>query len=191
MVRRAIGLDFDGFLACGYKVKIKYAEEWFGLELQPRQTKKREFERLARQRGLKITYRDLMDPLNEQHIREYEVPDCAVPVLSRLHDAGFRFPVVTSRNDHDFPYALQFLDAHYKGLIDTVINTRNQPKRQTLISLGAVAHVDDDVDKLLELPGLFLRILYRQPENDHIPNSGLLQVHTMMDLERVLMALRS
>jgi len=65
-----VSLDFDGVLAQGLKVKIKYAKEWFGVNLALHQTKKENFEALMAQLGKKVNYRDLMDPLNEKRIME-------------------------------------------------------------------------------------------------------------------------
>ena len=104
-----VSIDFDGVLAHGISAKIKYAKKWFGVDLRFSETKKEGFESLMKKIGKTVTYRDLMDRLNEEHIMEYLAPDNCVNVLSSLFREGYRFAVVTSRNEHDFPYAVKFI----------------------------------------------------------------------------------
>ena len=58
----------------------------------------------------------------------YEIPSDCVPVLSRLYAGNCRFVVVTSRNDHDFVYAKEFVRENFKGVIRYSHNTQNQSK---------------------------------------------------------------
>ena len=78
--------------------------------------------------GKEINYRSLMNPLNEQHIMDYEVPSDCLPVLTTLYSQGCRFVVISSRNDHDYPYAVQFIEEKFGGLIKYVHNTKHEPK---------------------------------------------------------------
>lgn len=161
-----VSLDFDGVLAHGYKVKMKYAKEWFGVELKLDQTKKEGFEALMKKSSKNITYRNLMDPLNEQHIMEYEVPSKCAAVLAELYAQNFRFVVITSRNDHDYPYAVAFIKEKFGDLIKYIHNTRNEPKGMFVKRLKPRVHVDDDLNKLLELYDYPVELVYfRQPEN--------------------------
>lgn len=164
-----VGLDFDGVLAHGLKAKLKYAKELFGLDLRLNQTKEEGFNKLVQSLGLKINYRSLMDPVNEKHIMEYEVPPNCVDVIKKLYEEGFRFVIVTSRNNHDYPYAKLFVEKYFNGVIKKVYNTRNEPKDRFVYKLKARAYVDDDLKKLIELENTSARLIYyRQAENKHI-----------------------
>ncbi len=114
-----VSLDFDGVLAQGLKAKINYAKQWFGVDLGIDQTKESGFNELMKRLGKNITYRSLMDPLNEQHIMEYEVPDDCIETLMRLYSQKCRFVVITSRNNHDYPFAVQFIEKKIRR-IDTI-----------------------------------------------------------------------
>lgn len=184
-----VSLDFDGVLAQGHELKIRYAYEWFGVRLGPHQTKKTGFERLMRELGRDITYRDLMDPLNERHIMEYSVPDGCVPVLSRMQDYC-RFFIITSRDGHDFYYAKLFAERHFCNLIEGFFNTDNAPKDSIIESVGIRAHVDDDLTKLASLPGSVSPIFFRQPENFHLPSEGFLEAYSFYDVESIINDLR-
>jgi hypothetical protein len=162
-----VSLDFDGVLAQGYKAKMKYAKDWFNVDLTLNQTKKEGFEALMKSLGRNVSYRDLMDPLNEQHIMEYEVPTGCIKTLSGLYAQNCRFVVISSRNDHDYPYAVQFIEEKFGGLIKYVHNTSNEPKGMFVKRLKPRLHVDDDIGKLLELLEYPVELVYfRQPENE-------------------------
>ena len=165
-----ISLDFDGVLAHGLRIKKKYSYEWFGMNLSLSQTKKEGFEALAHQLGKKdINYRSLMDPLNEKHIMEYEIPPGCIHILKKLHSEGFRFVIITSRNDHDYPYAKQFVKHKFGHLIKYIHNTRNKPKNEFVRKLHPRVHIDDGLKKLIELTNEPIGLCYyRQPENSHI-----------------------
>lgn len=184
-----VSFDFDGVLAQGHELKVKYAYEWFGVRLDLHQTKKTGFERLMRELGKEFTYRDLMDPLNEHHIMEYSVPDGCVPVLSRMRDYC-RFFIVTSRNNHDLHHAKLFAERHFYGLIEGFFNTDNSPKDRILESLGAHVHVDDDLSKLASLPGSVNPVFFRQPENFHLTSEGFLEAYSFYDVESIINDLR-
>lgn len=164
-----VSLDFDGVLAHGLKVKIKYSKQWFGMNLKLSQTKKEGFEALANHMEKKnINYRSLMDPLNEKHIMEYIVPDGCLCVLNKLHSEGFRFVIITSRNNHDYPYAKKFVKHKFGHLIKNIHNTKNQPKNQFVHRLKPRIHIDDGLKKLIELSNEPISLCYyRQPENIH------------------------
>lgn len=164
-----VSLDFDGVIAHGLEVKLKYAKKWFGVNLSLEQTKEKGFNELMRRLGRKdINYRSLMNPLNEKHIMEYKVPFGCRDALSKLFNEGFRFVVVTSRNDHDFPYAIKFIKYAFGDIIKYIHNTRNESKGGFIRKLKPRVHVDDDLKKLLQIEGFPVELLYyRQPENYH------------------------
>ncbi|RLE48067.1 hypothetical protein DRJ25_00800 [Candidatus Woesearchaeota archaeon] len=183
-----ISFDFDGVLALGYDVKVKYAKEWFGVDISPESSKKAGFEALMRSLGKQVSYRDLMDPINEEHIFEYKVPDGAIEVLGRLFEKNCRFVVVTSRNQHDFPYAQEFIREKFTGLIKYIHNTNDQPKADIIERLRPMAHVDDDVHKLEELRNLPVkRVYFRQVENKSVDGAdGLFEVASFSELEHLI-----
>ena len=81
-----VSLDFDGVLAHGVEVKIRYAKKWFGLDLALHETKKDGFEAKVKQLGMDISYRDLMDPLNEARrvlLVPSNIPTSPEPVIPR------------------------------------------------------------------------------------------------------------
>ncbi|PIN75745.1 hypothetical protein COV18_02770 [Candidatus Woesearchaeota archaeon CG10_big_fil_rev_8_21_14_0_10_37_12] len=162
-----ISFDFDGVLAHGLNVKRKYAKKWFGVDLELHQTKKEGFNQLMTSTGKSdVNYRSLMDPLNEQHIMEYELPKNCVQVLSRLYTKNCRFVIITSRNNHDYPYAVAFVKEKFAGLIKYIHNTSNEPKGRFVGKLKPRIHIDDDLSKLRELKEYPIELIYyRQPEN--------------------------
>ncbi len=164
-----VSFDFDGVLAYGLKAKLKYAKEWFGVDLALNQTKETGFDALMRKLGKEETYRSLMTPLNEEHIMEFEVPDNCENVLTELYNQNCRFVVITSRIDHDYPYALAFIKEKFGDLIQYVHNTRNESKGAFVSRLKPRIHVDDDLSKLLQLQEYPVELVYyRQPENEGV-----------------------
>lgn len=187
-----VSIDFDGVLAHGLNAKRKYAKKWFGVNLTLDQTKKEGFENLMKKLGRypQINYRSLMDKLNEEHIMEYEVPPGCISALRRLHSQGFRFVIITSRNDHDYPYAKKFVRHHFGNLIKNIHNTRNEPKDTFVRKLRPRIHMDDDMRKLYEIRNEPVYPLwYRQPENssqgqffsDVITGQAIREIHSWKD----------
>ncbi|MGM5480658.1 MAG: hypothetical protein ACQESC_04335 [Nanobdellota archaeon] len=163
-----VSLDFDGVLAHGIDVKKKYAKQWFGVDLELSQTKKKGFNKLMKEHHKAINYRDLMDPLNEKHIMEYKLkPNCKT-ILKQLYHKNFRYVIITSRNNHDYPYAKKFSNHHFKKFIKYIHNTRNEPKTEFVRKIKPRVHLDDDIRKLEELKEEPIHLAYfRQPENKH------------------------
>ncbi|MFH1916754.1 MAG: hypothetical protein ABIJ21_05800 [Nanoarchaeota archaeon] len=186
-----VSIDFDGVLALGWPVKMKYAKEWFGVSLSLSQTKKEGFEALMQSKGKpEITYRSLMDPLNEKHILEYVVPEGCIQALGELYQKGFRFAVVTSRNDHDLSYTRAFLKERFGNLIKYVHNTRDEPKGRFVSRLKPRAHIDDDLQKLVAIANLPVELVYfRQPENAHenqFEKNRIVEIDEWMNIKQFL-----
>lgn len=161
-----VSIDFDGVLALGVNAKIKYAKKWFGVDLSLEQTKKDGFNALMKKLGKPHNYRDLMDPLNERHIMDYEVPKDCIPALRSLYSKGFRFMIITSRIEHDYPPAVQFVAEKFPDLIKNIHNTRDEPKTEFVRRLKPRIHIDDDIKKLKQLEECPIELVYyRQPEN--------------------------
>lgn len=78
------------------------------------------------------------------------------------------FVVITSRNDHDYPYAKLFIKHKFGHLIKYIHNTRNEPKSKFVQKIRPRIHLDDDLKKLLELSSEPITLCYyRQAENTH------------------------
>lgn len=165
-----VSLDFDGVVGHGLEVKKKYAKEWFGVDLKLHQTKKEGFEDLMKSLGREeINYRSLMDKVAEEHTNEYKIIPGTKLALNSLYDQGFRFIIITSRNDHDYPYAKKFVEEEYGKLIKNIYNTKNKPKTEFAEKLKPRIHMDDDIVKLTELEMQPVeKLFYRQPENEHM-----------------------
>ncbi len=167
-----VSLDFDGVLALAHDAKIKYAKEWFGLTLHYGRTKKDDFDRAAHKAGLHLDYRtDFCDRLNAEHLMEYTIPPYCRATLRTLHAHGFRFVVITSRNDWELKQAKRFIKRHFAGLINYVHHTSNEPKAYFVKKLHPRIHLDDDLYKLEELSECPVEpYWFRQPENAHHTN---------------------
>jgi len=146
-----ISLGFDGVLAHGLNLKRKYAKEWFEVDLELHQTKAPGFDALMKKLGKTHNYRSLMDPLNEQHIMEYEIPKDCISVLTKLHAEGFGFVVTTFRSAHDYPYAVRFVEAKFGGLIDATYNSSSPNKGEIMERVKPRIHVDDDLSNWCHL----------------------------------------
>lgn len=164
-----ISLDFDGVLAHGIELKQKYAREWYHVYLTLADTKRDDFNSLVKKRGLKfVDYDKFMLAVNKVHMDEYKIQPHCLSSLKTLYHQGFRFVVITSRDDEIFPYAGQFLAKNFGGIIKYVHNTNNTPKDELALRLHVLAHMDDGLNKLVELKQTPLELLYyRQPENTH------------------------
>ena len=179
-----LSLDFDGVLAQGLHLKQKYAKKWFNLQLEPQDTKKIAFEKKARAAGLDISYRQLMDPLNELHIMKYQVDEACLPTLQKLKKEGYELVVTTSRNAHDLPYAKQFLKHHFGSLITEVYGGR--PKEDVMQDIQPLLHLDDDLHKLEPLKAHTIPVYFRQPENAHTPTKEIEEVRTWKEFYDVV-----
>jgi predicted kinase len=191
-----VSLDFDGVIGLGSDVKKRYAEKWYGAELLDHQIKERAFDELLSAKGIK--YRDFMDRINEDHILEYKVAEGALEALELLHLQGFRFPIITSRNEHDVQYARHFVQERLKGIIlpSYVLNTAGKPKEELIMKIHPRAHIDDDLSKLRDISTAPIELFYfRQPENFHQqvqPDdpSRIIETHSFDDLYHQMMTLR-
>jgi len=188
-----ISLDFDGVLAQGFDVKKKYAKKWFGVEITPDSSKKEGFNTLMKTLSKNINYRDLMDPLNELHIMEYTLPQGCVEVLNRLFTQNCRFVVITSRNEHDYPYAVKFIKKNLDGLIKYIHNTKNEPKNRLIERIRPRVHVDDDLTKLEEIRQFPVELIYfRQIENQNEKAANsILEACSFYDLEEIVLKMRN
>jgi len=190
-----ISLDFDGVLAYALTLKLKYAKEWFGVNLTLSQTKKEGFNKLMESLGKNdINYRKLMDKIVEEHSMEFEIPQNCIPVLKRLHNQGFRFVVITSRNDHDYPYAKSFIKTKFGNLIKYIHNTKDEPKEKFVKKLKPRIHLDDDLYKLQALINVPLHLVYyRLPDNQQINlknDNQLFEVDNWLDFESLCLYLK-
>ncbi len=174
-----VGLDFDGVLAQGLNTKIKYAKKWFDLDLKLGQTKKEGFNKLVKSLGrTDLAYSDLTKDLMKQYTLEYEVPLDCKEVLGKLFLENFRFCVITSRTNEEYPYAEAFIKENYGNLIENIHNESPHPnpenrweikkreKSYFVHYLKPRIYIDDDIEKLKALRNYPVELFYcRQPEN--------------------------
>ncbi|RME32061.1 hypothetical protein D6789_00685 [Candidatus Woesearchaeota archaeon] len=189
-----VSLDFDGVLAHALKLKLRYAQEWFGVQLKPSETKREGFERAMERHGKHVDYRrDFCDRLNRDHLMEYEIPRGCVDALRHLSNRGFRFVIVTSRNDWELAIAKKFIRKNFHGLIKHVHNTSDEPKDRFVRRLHPRIHLDDDLFKLKALKGCAVELFwYRQPENEHVHNDErrVVEIHDWGEFTRRCMLLK-
>jgi hypothetical protein len=189
-----VSLDFDGVLALGWQVKVRYAKDWFGLDLALDRTKRKGFEELVKHLGrTDVSYTLLMDRINRDHIMEYAVPDGCKAALASLYRQGFRFVVVTSREDHEFPPAQAYVKQHFGDIIQYMHNTKNEPKGSFMKRLHPRIHIDDDAKKLLDLYDFPVELVYyRQHENDHqdVSETRIVEMKSWKDFKEYCLILR-
>lgn len=156
-----VALDFDGCIAHGDQAKIRFAKEYFGLELTIDQTAEECFP-LGRQK-----YREMMDTVSSEWIGEYELaPDCR-EVMCELVGSGYRLRVVTSRFDRELAAAQSFTSTHNLP-VEGFHNTNQQNKRAVCKELKPAAMLDDTLGKLVDLEGVVPHLYFmRQPWNVH------------------------
>jgi len=164
-----ISLDFDGVLAQGFHLKVKYAKKWFGLDLEADQTKEIGFNELVRKKGLNLNYdRDLTTKLNAEHILEFLIAPNLIETLTKMYGEGCRFVIVTSRSDRFLYAAKLFVENNFGGLIDYIHNTNRGSKNYLTTKLKARLHIDDDLKKIIQLVDTPLDLFYfRQIENKY------------------------
>ena len=162
-----VGLDFDGLLAQGVDAKIKYAKEWYGVNITPEHCKKDTFAELMQKiHRQDVKYSELMDRVTFEHTHKYKIPGGCIPTLQKLYSEGFRFVIITSRDMKEYPAAIKFIKQHFGGLIKYIHNTRNQPKDQFVNKIRPRIYMDDDLSKLNQIAHCAVELFwYRQPEN--------------------------
>ena len=161
-----VAVDFDGCIAYGAGVKIRYAKQAFGIELRIQETAEETFPH-----G-KQAYRRMMDAVGSELIGEYELaPNCR-EVLARLAKEGARIFVVTSRYDRELEAAKWFIQKHSLPITD-VRNTNDAPKRTVLKEILAAAMLEDTLSKLVQLEGAVPALYFmKQPWNLHEQESA-------------------
>lgn len=191
-----VSVDFDGVIAHGLNAKIKYSKKWFGVDLNFNQTKEKGFNELMVSLGKPFNYRSLMDKLNEEHIMEFESPPDCKESIQNLFNKNFRFVIITSRNNHDYPYAVAYVENRFGKLIEYIHNTKNEPKDKFVKRIHPKIHVDDDLTKLVQLLDCPVELIYfRQPENSSvdIPNNlrhRIWEVSSFTEIESIAIYLK-
>ncbi|MFA4886981.1 MAG: HAD hydrolase-like protein [Candidatus Nanoarchaeia archaeon] len=169
-----VTLDFDGCLGDPFVPKLKLIKDWFGVNATPEQTRKSGFLALMKQLGSKENYDTFMTRLNEELIMEFEVQPYCLEMLKKLHTEGYRFAVITSREDESKKAMERFLAKHYKGIIDYAHHTNElssgKSKAGFVAKLKSRIHLDDDLYKLEAIAGLPVELFYlRNRGNAHMP----------------------
>ncbi len=101
-----VTLDFDGCVAVGDFLKIKYAKILHGIDIKPEHCSKGSYPKGPEK------YTELMDVIANEHILEYFIePECK-RVLNSLFNQGFRFAIVTSRDPYSIEACKRFCKYH-------------------------------------------------------------------------------
>lgn len=164
-----LGLDFDGVLALGSKVKIKYAKKWYDIKISPKECKEISFNNLMDKKGHpEIRYRELMNRIFKHYLNEYDVPSNCQKVLQKFHEEKFPIVVLSSRKAWEYPGALKYIKKSYSGLIKRFYNSAEKSKDEIVKKARPSIYIDDDLEKLRACTYLPVELVYfRQPENFH------------------------
>ncbi|MDP3918518.1 MAG: hypothetical protein Q8Q35_01255 [Nanoarchaeota archaeon] len=164
-----VTLDFDGCVALGEPVKIKYAKIYHNIDVTSRQIVKETYP------IGKDKYKELMDKVTTEHIMEYVLDSQCKEVLDELYVQGFRFAVVTSRTGPELEAAKQFCKINSLP-ISYYHATSNSPKTIICKKLKSRAMIDDSLLKLIDLIDTPLHLFFLKREwNKHEKVSGELK----------------
>ncbi|MDP3728000.1 MAG: hypothetical protein Q8R18_00960 [bacterium] len=156
-----IALDFDGCVALGDTVKMKYAKMLHGIDITPSQTLKQTYP-LGEKK-----YVEVVQHINIDYIMEYELDQTCIPALETLRKKGFRFVILSSRTKEEIEAVKKFV-VYHKLPIEELHATLLEPKRQICLDIGAKALVEDCLYKLEPLEHDPLELFFfRRPWNMH------------------------
>lgn len=174
-----VTLDFDGCIAIGDHVKIKYAKILHGINIRPDQCSKEYYpypypdqhlmgltkeqrEKLPDEEQKKVEenaekYLELVEVASGDKILEHNLDPQCKQVLNSLYNQGFRFAIVTSRKDKLFEACKKFV--RYHGLPIYYFHSTGKKgidylsKDRFVKRLKSRAMIDDTLYKLGQLVG--------------------------------------
>ncbi len=144
-----VTLDFDGCIAIGDFLKIKYSKILYNVNINQEQCSKEKYP-LGQKK-----YLELMDIVASDYILEYKIDPQCKQILISLYNQGFRFAIVTSREKQLLEACKKFVKYH--GLPISYIygagkRGMNYISKDFLIKkLKSRAMIDDTLYKLAEL----------------------------------------
>ena len=159
--KETIALDFDGCIALGDTVKMKYAKLLHNIDISPAQTLKQTYP-LGEKK-----YVELVQYINIDYILEYKLDPTCIPVLKKLSEDCFRFVILSSRTKKEIDAVKKFVE-HHRLPIEELHATLLEPKRQKCLEIGAKAIVEDCLYKLEPLENDPIELFFfRRPWNAH------------------------
>lgn len=139
-----VALDFDGCIALGEHVKIKYARLYHKIDISPRQCMKETYPLGS------VMYKQLMDRVMEESTDEYTLDPHCKEVLEQLAHEGFTFSLVSSRYGKTLETCKAFIKKN-KLPITQFYGTHDMPKNEICKRISARAMIDDTLQKLLDI----------------------------------------
>ena len=164
-----IALDFDGCIAIGEPVKIKYARIMHKIDISPRTCMKETYPLGP------VMYKQLLDKIMAEHTDEYILDPQCKKVIEELIKEGFSFSIISYRNHIGVKTARDFLKKHHFPFSE-IYGTDDSSKAEICKQIHARAMLDDTLSKLTELLNLPLSLLYLKRDwNTHEKLSPELQ----------------
>ena len=153
-----ITIDFDGCIAIGNHLKIKYAKEIHNININLYQCTRENYP-LGPEK-----YLELMDIVGTDYILEYNLDPQCKQVLNSLFKKGFRFAIVTSREKQLLKACKKFVKYHQLP-ISHVYGTGKKsnafvPKDVFINKLKPLAMLDDTLYKLIQLKDTKVQLFF-------------------------------
>lgn len=153
-------LDFDGCIAIGEHVKIKYARMYHKIDIGPKTCMTETYPLGS------VMYKQLMEKVME-HTDEYTLDPHCKDVLGRLVQKGFLFIIVSSRNEKALESCKAFVKKQHVPIL-ACYGTDDKSKKNLCTKLHARAIFDDCLKKLLDLQDSPLKLFFLEREwNTH------------------------
>ncbi|MDP3727969.1 MAG: hypothetical protein Q8R18_00805 [bacterium] len=160
-----VALDFDGCIAIGEHVKIKYAKEYHKININPRTCMSETYPLGS------VMYKQLMDKVTVQHMDEYILDPHCKEVLNALCKESFRFTIITSRANQSLEACKIFVKKHHLP-IEAIYGTNDQAKADMCRKIHARAIIDDSLKKLFELIDTPVHLFFLEREWNTHENTG-------------------
>jgi len=154
-------LDFDGCIAIGEHVKIKYARLYHKIEIGPKTCMSETYPLGS------VMYKQLMKKVMVEHTEEYTLDPHCKDVLDALVGENFAFIIVSSRDEEALESCKVYVKKHSLP-IRVCYGTDDTSKADLCRKVHARALFDDGLKKLLELQDSPLQLYFLEREwNTH------------------------
>ncbi|MSR85852.1 hypothetical protein EXS74_00485 [Candidatus Woesearchaeota archaeon] len=159
--KMSIALDFDGCIAIGEPVKIKYARLYHKMDIGPKTCMKATYPLGP------VMYKQLMDKVMAEHTDEYILDPQCKEILDQLGKEGFDFLIITYREPIGVKTCREFIQKH-KLPITRIYGTSDKSKKDLCAKFFVRAMIDDTLGKLLDLTELPIQLFFLQRDwNTH------------------------
>ncbi len=156
-----IVLDFDGCIAIGEHVKIKYAKIYHKIDIGPKTCMSETYPLGS------VMYKQLMEKVMVEHTWEYTLDPHCKEVLDALEQKNFRFIIVSSRNEKAIGSCKAFVRKYNLPII-AYYGTDDKAKKEICKKVHARAILDDGLKKLLDLQESTMKLFFLEREwNTH------------------------